>query len=346
MKQKFYLTTIAIFLATLLQAQMGIVPLKDYANFKNRILLVIVEEPLPRLLGKLEPEQLEIYKREIEEYNTLVKWAMDNYYKVGNTVEYKTRGEAEKILAADKETYCYLEYTKFGENYSSKAGFQLVQKNRTAKDQTHLGGTISLSSILSAIDIRFSEDYKMLANHQSPNALYRHFLPDPFPNKSDIIYAFRQIAAVFDNREKGIDYYQSQKMTKEEAAKLQTQTLLIAEGDISSKEDRDKFLKAYNYPMEIVSYDKIEEAINGSKAQNSCVLTVPLMNRETEEIEFRFVVYDCGSGKTLAMSSPQGKSGVSTGSVSAFKAIKKAATESQVPQLTKENLLDFKAAAK
>jgi hypothetical protein len=346
MKQKLYLTSIAILLVTLAQAQIGIVPLKDYANFKNRVLLVIVEEPLPRLLGKLEPEQLEIYKREIEEYNTLAKWAMDTYYKVGNTVEYKTREEAQKILAADKGTYAYLEFTKFGENYTSKVGFQLVQKNRAAKDQTHMGGIISLNSILSAIDIRFSEDYKLLADHQSPDALYRHFLPDPFPDKSDMVYAFRQIAAVFDNREKGIDYYQSQKVTKQEAAKLQTQTLLIAEGDISSKEDRDNFIKAYNYPMEIVSYEKMAEAINGNNSQNSCVLTVPLMNRETEAVEFRFVVYDCGSGKTLAMSSPQEKSGVSTGTVSAFKAIKKATTESQVPQLIKENLMDFNAAAK
>ena len=76
------------------------------------------------------------------------------------------------------------------------------------------------------------------------------------------------------------------------------------------------------------------------------VLTVPTINTNTEAMEFFFYVYDCGTGLTLTKSAPQEKSGVSTAGLSALKAIKKAATESRVPGLTKENMMDFAAAGK
>lgn len=342
--QKNLLTSAALFLSLLSHAQVGVVPLKEYADFKTRTLLVIVEEPLAKVTAKLEPEQLEIYNKEIEDYNNFVKWAMDTYYKVGHSIEYKNRSEAVKILSTDKRKYAYVEYTKFGENYTSKAGFEFVQKNRKAKDQTRLSGALSMGTILSAIEIRMSEDYNILENSQSVAALYRQYLPDPFPDKSEIAYALRQINAVFEFRENGIDHYKAEKLTKEEGKKLQTQKLLVAEGDIAPNVDRDQFLKTYTFPIEIVSYEKIEQSILEG-TQSACVLTVPMLNA-TEDVQFNFVLYDCASGKTIAKSLPQEGSGVSTRTLSALKAMKKAATESKVPQLTKENLMDFNSAVK
>lgn len=323
-------------------AQEGAVPLKEYSEYKKRKLLVIIEEPVAKVTAKLSPEQLEIYNKEMEDYNTLVKWALDTYYKLPQTVEYVKRSEAVQILKSDKGTYAYLEYSKFSTNYQAKIGFELVQKNRTAKDQTRLGGIISLSSILSAIDIRVSEDYNKVEDNQNIDPLYREFMPTPFPGKFEMAYAIQQIAAVFEWREQGVTYDKEKKQIAAEG-KAKTQTLLIAEGDISPKEeDRDKFLAAYKYPASVVSYEKIAEAVI-NRENVSCIVTVPMMDKSTEAVQFRFFMFDCATGRTLASSVPQDneKSGVSTATISAFKSMKKAVTESKVPQLTRANMEDF-----
>lgn len=138
---------IAIVLLTFISfahAQVGVVALKEYADFKNRTLLVIVEEQDQKLMSKLTPEQQTVYKQEIEEYNTLVKWAMETYYKVGNPVEYKPRKEVQEIIDNQDRKFAYLEFTKFSNNYITKTSFELVQKNRFAKEQTRLSGALSL----------------------------------------------------------------------------------------------------------------------------------------------------------------------------------------------------------
>lgn len=285
------------------------------------------------------PAQQEIYKQEIEEYNTLTKWAMETYYKTGNPVVYKTRTEADQIIKSKDKAYATLENVKFSEFYKSKIGFEQVQKNRFIKEQNHLNGALFPKTFISRIDIRFAE------SHEDFIPFYGEYFPNPFPSKAETAYVFKQIAATLDLREKGITADKAEKQIKDEK-KLKSLTLLINENDIDAKEDREKFLKAYSSPVEIVSKEKFEEAILNSDTKYAAVLTVPTINTNTESMQFFFFVYDCGSGLTLTKSEPQEKSGVSTGGLSALKAIKKATTESRVPGLTKENMMDFAAVAK
>ena len=340
MKKQIILLAL-LFSAVITHAQMSSIPLKYYAEFKKRTLIVVVEEPRADLLGKLDAEQQAVYKQEIEEYNTLTKWAMDTYYKTSNPVEYKTRTEVEPIIKNKDKAYAILENVKFSEFYESKMGFEQVQKNRFIKEQNHLNGALFVKSLISRIDIRFAE------NHESYIPELGEYFPNPFPTKAETAYVFKQIAATLDLREKGIDYNKEEKHIKSEK-KLKSLTLLISENDMDSKEDREKFLKAYPNPVEIVSKEKFEEAILNNDARYAAVFTVPTINTDTEDMQFYFFVYDCGSGLTLTKSVPQEKIGVSVGGggLSALKAIKKVTTESRVPGLTKENMMDFASAPK
>lgn len=315
-------------------AQVGVVPLKQYADFKTRTLLVIVEEPKQKMLEKLTPEQAEVYKQEIEEYNTLSKWAMDTYYKVGNPVEFKTRAEVEQIIAQRDKTYAFVEFTKFKDNYVTKVSFELVQKNRFAKEQSKLTGGLSLASIVSLINIRLAEE------SEDASPFYGQYLPNPFPDKADMAYAFKQIAATLAYRERGITYDKMKPENKLLGQQLKSLTLLIAEDDIDAKEDREKFVKAYPNPMEIVSKEKIQQAIIDNDPKYAVVLSVPTLDRETEQVKFQFIVMGCEQGQTMATSSPQDKSGVDVGPMVTLKALKKP-TESKLPPLRKENLWDF-----
>jgi hypothetical protein len=346
MKKQFS-TIVLLLIAGIIHAQVGVMPLKDYTDFKQRTLVVVTEEPIDKVMKKMTPEQVEIYKQEIDEYNVLVKWAMDTYYKTGNPVEYKTRTEAEALKMSGAKTHAFLEFTKFFENYDSKAGFEMVQKNRFAKEQTRLNGILSLGSIFSRIDIRFAEDYRILANSQSVDPFYGQYLPNPFPDKAEMAFVFRQIVAALDFREKGITYDKAEKLLREEAKKMQSVTLLVAESDVDPGEDREKLLKAYKYPVEIVSREKITEVILNHSAQHAVVVTVPVMNPQTEAYEFKFLVYNCETGTVVASSVPQEKGGssVSTGTLSALKAMKKTVSEKKIPAIQKENLGDFSVAA-
>ena len=339
MNQKYSFTFLLLLVLNPLLAQVGVVPLDEYEDFKKRTLVVIVEEPQAKLLSKLAPEQQNIYKTEIEDYNQLVKWAMDTYYKVGNPVQYMLRSEVEPLIEKQDRSITYLEYTKFSDNYITKASFDLVQKNRFAKEQNRLTGALSLNSIVSLIEIRFPE----VPDDGLP--FYGQYLPDPFPDKADMAYAFKQIAATFDYREAGITYDKVEKLSRENAKKLQTLTLLIAEDDLDANEDRGKFMDAYKFPKEIVSREKIREAILSSDSKYACVLSVPQYDTRTEEVKFQFQAVECEKGITLVVSEPQDKAGISAGPMVALKSLKKA-TDSKLPPVRKENLWDFERFAR
>lgn len=202
--------------------------------------------------------------------------------------------------------------------------------------------------IVSRLDIRFGEDYPKLADSQNVDQFYSQYLPNPFPDKADVALALKQIVAVMDAGSKGVTYDQVDKMKKDEAKKLQNITLLVSESDIDPNDDREKFTKAYGLPVEIVNDEKIDEAILASNPQYAAIKTIPYLDPNTEKVKFQFKVYDCESGKTLATSDPQEKSGASveTGTISALKSLKKAATDDKIPPVRKENLSDFAMMAK
>lgn len=337
---KKQLLILALFLNALMCfAQEGEESLKNYADFKKRTLMVIVEEVNPELVAKLDQRQVEVYIKEIEEYNSLVKWAMDTYYKVGNPVEYKSTAEIKSFVDKKEKAYAFISYSKFG-FYKTKLAFEMTQKNRLAKERSRLGSVLSLNFLLSRLEIRLAEESK------DANPLYSQYMPTPFPNKADMAYAFRQITAMLNDREQGITRDLANKQVKKDAKKVQSQTLLVTESDVDTKEDKAKFISSYKYPVEIVPVDsdKVSEAIISGNAQYATVITIPMYSQGSDKIDFKFFLYDCGSGKTVATSVPQDKTGISTGTIWALRSLKKTATESSIPPLRKENMMDFRDA--
>jgi hypothetical protein len=334
------LTTVFYLCITASFAQIGKMSIQEFNDFKNRKLLVILEEPNEKMASKLDPEQKGVYLKEIEEYNQLITWGMGEYYKLQQPVEFVKRSDAVTLLKVDKKTYAYLVCSKFEMNYTSKPGFTLVQKNRAVKEQTRLSSALSLSSLVTELYIRFSEDYRLIEDNQNSRPVYSQFMPDPFFDKGDIAYVLREMNATFSERAQGIDATVERKLTEAEKQQVRSQPLLIAEADIDPDENRDKFFLQYAYPVNVVDYSRISEAISNGE-QVSCLITIPTFDYNVEQTVFRFVMFDCARGMILTSSKPQEKSGVSTATVSAFKSLKKAVTESVMPQLTKENMMDF-----
>lgn len=325
-------------------AQAGIAATDELTKLKGRTLVVVVEEPDAKLLSKLTPDQQNQYKSEIDEYNTLIKWGIETYYAVGNPVEFKLRSEAFPLMKKGDANYAFLEYSKFTENYFSKAGFELVQKNRQAKEQTKFSGALSLGSLVSRLDLRLAEQYPTLLASRTIPPFYGHYMPNPFPQKAEMAAALKQLGAIIAQRATGAGYDQDEKIMRQDSKKLADLTLLVWQDELDGNEDRSAIAKYYPFPMEVVTKEVLDNAIISGDSRYAVVRTIPFMQERDEEesVQFQFRVVDCAAGKTLAVSKPQDKFGVSAENqtISALKGLKKSG-DSKIPRLRKENFSDF-----
>ncbi|MBI2969021.1 MAG: hypothetical protein HYY40_14560 [Bacteroidetes bacterium] len=83
--------------------------------FKRKLAVELLDED-PKKIEKLKkennPDAIERYKCKIERYNTLLKWAIEKYWKLNKVIEFKTESEIKKIRKASDKKYVCLKFAE------------------------------------------------------------------------------------------------------------------------------------------------------------------------------------------------------------------------------------------
>lgn len=281
-----------------LAAQTGASKQKDVLEVQKRTLIVVLEEVNTKLNEKLKPEEQEMYRKDIEDYNTAIKEVIPAFWKFSTRVEYKTRAETDAIVKAKSKDYAYLEYNKYTVNFFTPAAFRATMANKNSENKLSGRSMVGGDYKTSDLNIRLTD--------QNPLGLpvYGVHMTDPFPNTADLAYGLKQMQLQFDYKMKGMDDLDINKLYKTNGKKLATITLLVDQLDTDMKIEDIK--KAYPYPVEVVSKDKIDEAQLKSDAKYAIAVVIPYAGAK-----YGFMVVDAVTGEELGRSSPEWNTGVS-----------------------------------
>ncbi len=155
MKQLFILV-MAAFLSAGVYAQATNAKPHDYKNIFERILVVELLEEEPAEIAfidkrisksksderKQEWEQVKTeYQTFIEDYNKNIKKAVEAYWNLNNTIEFKTRSEVKKLFEAKSTEHVVMYYSEksFSDapsNFGSGATFPTLNYTRTDKPRS------------------------------------------------------------------------------------------------------------------------------------------------------------------------------------------------------------------
>jgi ABC-type amino acid transport substrate-binding protein len=288
---------IACAIALPLAAQTGVSKLKDVQQVKDRTLIVVLEEVNEKLNAKLKPEEQEMYKKDVEEYNGLIKEAAPAFWKFSTKIEYKTRSETDQIVKAKSKDYAYLEYNKYTVNFFNPAAFRATMANKNSENKLSGRSMIGGDYKMSDLNIRLSDE-----NPLGP-PVYGVHLTDPFPNKADLAYGLKQIQLQLEYKLKGMSDLDVNKLYKTNGKKLSSVTLLVDQLDTDMKIEDIK--KAYPYPVEVVTKDKIDAAQLAGDTKYAIAVVIPYPNSK-----YSFMVVDAATGEELGRSSPEWNTGV------------------------------------
>ncbi len=223
-----------------IQAQWGRPELAadEVKKLNDRITLVTLEDEDSKILKMFanDPSKLNGYKNAIKWYNETIQEVIPKVWKFNPSYEFKSKAEVLE-LADSKEAKKY-----------SVLFFITYQYKSNSRE-------------VSALAINLLENYNSKALYNSH--LYWQDFPKPFPRKGDLYMGLQIMQAQLHGRL--ILSNKTTRSTLDElyhyARVLKTKTLLIDKDEIDKSLTADKIKKQYPYPVEIVDYSVIENAI-------------------------------------------------------------------------------------
>jgi hypothetical protein len=298
-----FLFMVCLFLTVNVFSQIGASKPEDIKEIKSRKLIVVLEEANnPKMLEKLNPAEQDFYKKDIEDYNTMIKDVAAKYWKFNTEIEYLTRTETDKIVKAKNKKYAYIEYNKYKVHFYNPASLRKTMKEQFADKKFPAGSDYAMSQM----NIRLAED-----NPLSP-PVYGVHLPTPFPTKADLIICLKKMQLQFDYKLQGMKDMKINGLYKDRMKELQNKTLLICDYNVEMKE---KDIKSY-YPFEfkVLPKTEIDKVIENDEA-NYGVLEIILFDGG----EFGIDVIDPQTGAEIARAHQDDNTGVKFGGIESMK---------------------------
>jgi hypothetical protein len=307
MKLTLGLSCLLVSVSTFLNAQVGGSKQTDVQEIKNRTLLVVTEEPNPKLTAKLSAAALDSYNKDIEDYNKNIKAAVTLCWKFNDKIDYKTRGEVDKLCKSKSKDYAYVDYNYFTVNCANAASYKatLGLKDSTTGGIALVGGDY----IATEMDICLTEDGPLAV------PVFGVRMGSPFPNEADLVYGLKSIQLQLGYKLAGTKDNEINNMVKVNGKLLQNMTLLVDKNNTDLKIEEIK--KAYPYPVQLVSKEKIDQALLTSNDTVAFVIVIPL-----EGNNFSFEVLSAKDCTELARSNPDQNTGVSIGGIGPIDEIK------------------------
>lgn len=296
-------------------------------KLKTEKLLVILEVPEKHLLEQLEPEQQQEYLQEIEDYNTHIKKIVASNWKIS---EYQFVSTNEIKLFEGKGLFA-LRFSTFP--YTNKSIYRLYHKD--VKNKAKINSMMSQNANVGGMEIR-EYPYGLSTD------IYRVSTSVPLPTEASLHHLVRRLNTILESSSANLTYHSYLEEVKNNGKSLSEKTLYISSEDIDTKEKVEKFSKAYKNDLKIVSQAELESIIVTGQVHAAYMLIVPEFSPGSDELSYKFKVYDAQSSALLAASDPASATGISTASITQLKNL----TSSSVPLMKKENLWDFQRQSK
>jgi hypothetical protein len=275
----------------------------DVNAVKGKILLVETQEEVTRTLMDLrsKPAEQQAYKDGVANFNAQLKEAVDKYYKWGTKgVQYMPALEVEKLVKEGKATkYAILHYT-VQNSYVNPMDIGPVYGGKytdSVRNYSRSKGYGIFVIQLPGMDKKAREVYSVA-------------LPVAYPSAGDMIYAVEMIHNVFTRLIKLKDYqvkdFRDDIDKYNKLLRTKKRTLLIDKSQVTEKTTIDDLRKGYYGPIEIVDYEKVQEAITQNDSGFAYVMVVPVKtNSSSVKIMLRHLVIDAKDGKVLGTAKPE-----------------------------------------
>jgi hypothetical protein len=257
-------------------------------SFENSKLIVLIEEPNKKIEEKLDPNELALYHKEIEQYNEYLKKCIDLYWKLSLKAVFVSKSQLEKIIETKALNTLYLVNSKYSFNYADFSSYKLSNKLHQSKD---------------AVVENYNK--KQLPYRANSIEIKRADLPVTSPsvatavmlsikqNEAELIYAIKSLALQIDYRNKGTTEVQLMKMYIKNAPHLKDLTLLVNKSELDEAA-QNNFANHYKFAYQLADKAAIDYAILNADKTKAIALVFP-----NTDGSFAFKVFDASTMEIL-----------------------------------------------
>jgi hypothetical protein len=244
-----------------LSAQLSNEKSSDIKEILQRPLIVIIEEPDPKIIKKFNKKGLEAdakdYIEDIKQYNANMKEMVEKYWKGNNKkILYKTFEAVRKLKSEQNTKYALLYCLPFLPSTQTISYYPLESMNQVV----HLKEVYeneNLTRIITHMIIKKIEDL-----YKKP--IYMVPLVDVLPTKSSIKVGIHEIDTYFNYGIRKIEDKEI-KQQKEEVAKnaprLKDMTLLIRKDFLEEGTTKEALKAVYPYSFKLHSFNEYEKLV-------------------------------------------------------------------------------------
>lgn len=208
---------------------------------RNMIVELLAEDPAILKYLEKNPNQVAVYRKNIQSSNDLLKKVVTKYWKLHKNPLYKTKSQILAMQKAEGEKkkkervdYVVMSMDFFSERVKTR------EESAVETDKQYTGDA----------------NYLFLRLWEGQTVVYTS-IPHIIPTEADLVYAVRYLFNQVSGMEFGKDITE---LCKENAPQMRNKTLLLTEWQASVLTDKD-WEKTYPYPHKIVSQKEIDQAI-------------------------------------------------------------------------------------
>lgn len=300
----------------------------------DRTLIVVVEKPSDAITEKLNvkhlEDQLDNYKKAIDEFNKNFSDAITQYWKVsGGDVQYKTLDDINDIT--DKKNYAILfcrtvTQADMGSSLEANNGIMWWPDIKAVAHDKDFANKMTVMGVV-------------LLDRIGKAPFYQVPMPDIYPTKADLEYAVNVANNYLNyrvNHRKERSKEMTLEMLQENQPRLKDKTLLLRRDWMDKRMTKAQMDKYYPFPYMIAGKDTIERLINADSSDYAVAMVVPYDMAAAPNGGLLYVqyAYDIDDGAIL------GSSGIPDMPASPKAGALNPASQTK-PLINKRTLLDF-----
>ena len=276
------------------KAQMGLGKPKDIKELSSRKMIVILEEPDPKYIAKLErkgkTEEVEAVKKMYATFNETLQQAVKDKWTMQKEVEFKTWKEFKRMPDSKREKYAVMYFlskraSSFNSGYVAARNLILHADMEEEKTEKH-----NFLRLFQTFTIDKAEDVPV-DKWIFGNPVYTFTLPEVYPSYISVAYALESTRLYFDKRLSGekISMKSVKKETAENSIRLKDKTLLIRQDWLDEDLTEEKIKTIYPHPVKVVDAETLDNAVRSNDKQYAWLLNLPAINSNSRTNSVIFI---------------------------------------------------------
>ncbi len=258
---------------------------ETYHQLKNKKLIVALQEEDPDYVKKLtkKPEELEEYRKYIQEFNDNLKYVLTNYWKFSTEIEYLPASQAVLKIEKDKGATTNLLYTSYLLDESSSFQSHSRQVGTSNDKQIWARERSGVATRQCQVLVLSSTYYNLrrVSGLNPPKDVVGTMFPLGAIDRGSAIFAVNHMQSQLDYlrdtpKSKMVNLYFYDKDFKKSVSELQSKTLLIPQEYMDEDFTADQIKEYYPYPYKVCKYEEAAMAYQEKKEDVAVLELVPL----------------------------------------------------------------------